>query len=179
MWDLLSRGSRSSRLVIIRSSQTLSGASVASGVPFRTNDRRVYANVIPTQSSLWRRQALISCPCDSHQILSDPCSAAADVSRGYIMSFFLWHHVWSWVRSRAVLVWVICLVLCFARWMRCGAPPATTHKLLTFWRSLPPHQRLLIVFDHIGRAAKLRLLNFLSLFRDLQKPTRFSGGGGG
>ena len=26
------------------------------------------------------------------------------------------------------------------------------------------------------RAAKLRLLNFLSLFRDLQKPTRFSGG---
>ena len=29
------------------------------------------------------------------------------------------------------------------------------------------------------RAAKLRLLNFLSLFRDLQKPTRFSGGGGG
>ena len=32
---------------------------------------------------------------------------------------------------------------------------------------------------HTGvyRAAKLRLLNFLSLFRDLQKPTRFSGGG--
>ena len=29
-----------------------------------------------------------------------------------------------------------------------------------------------------GRAAKLSLLNFLSLFRDLQKPTRFSGGGG-
>ena len=28
------------------------------------------------------------------------------------------------------------------------------------------------------RAAKLSLLNFLSLFRDLQKPTRFSGGGG-
>ena len=28
------------------------------------------------------------------------------------------------------------------------------------------------------RAAKLRLLNFLSLFRDLQQPTRFSGGGG-
>ena len=28
------------------------------------------------------------------------------------------------------------------------------------------------------RAAKLRLFNFLSLFRDLQKPTRFSGGGG-
>ena len=28
------------------------------------------------------------------------------------------------------------------------------------------------------RAAKLRLLNFLSLFRDLQKPTPFSGGGG-
>ena len=28
------------------------------------------------------------------------------------------------------------------------------------------------------RAAKLRLLNFLGLFRDLQKPTRFSGGGG-
>ena len=27
------------------------------------------------------------------------------------------------------------------------------------------------------RAAKLRLLTFLSLFRDLQKPTRFSGGG--
>ena len=34
-------------------------------------------------------------------------------------------------------------------------------------------------FDNIrNRAAKLRLLNFLSLFRDLQKPTRFSGGGG-
>ena len=29
-----------------------------------------------------------------------------------------------------------------------------------------------------SRAAKLRLLNFLSLFRDLQKPTRFSGRGG-
>ena len=29
----------------------------------------------------------------------------------------------------------------------------------------------------LGRAAKLRLLNFSSLFRDLQKPTRFSGGG--
>ena len=29
------------------------------------------------------------------------------------------------------------------------------------------------------RAAKLTLLNFLSLFRDLQKPTRFSGGPGG
>ena len=28
------------------------------------------------------------------------------------------------------------------------------------------------------RAAKLSLLNFLSLFRDLQKPTRFSGRGG-
>ena len=27
------------------------------------------------------------------------------------------------------------------------------------------------------RAAKLRLLNFSSLFRDLQNPTRFSGGG--
>ena len=27
-----------------------------------------------------------------------------------------------------------------------------------------------------SRAAKLRLLNFLSLFRDLQKPTRFGGG---
>ena len=32
---------------------------------------------------------------------------------------------------------------------------------------------------HIHRAAKLRLLNFLSLFRDLQEPTLFSGGGGG
>ena len=30
---------------------------------------------------------------------------------------------------------------------------------------------------YIARAAKLSLLNFLSLFRDLQKPTRFSGGG--
>ena len=29
-----------------------------------------------------------------------------------------------------------------------------------------------------ARAAKLSLLNFLSLFRDLQKPTRFGGGGG-
>ena len=32
--------------------------------------------------------------------------------------------------------------------------------------------------EGLYRAAKLRLLNFLSLFRDLQKPTRFSGGGG-
>ena len=32
--------------------------------------------------------------------------------------------------------------------------------------------------SNLIRAAKLRLLNFLSLFRDLQKPTRFSGGGG-
>ena len=30
----------------------------------------------------------------------------------------------------------------------------------------------------LRRAAKLSLLNFLSLFRDLQKPTRFSRGGG-
>ena len=30
---------------------------------------------------------------------------------------------------------------------------------------------------YIYRAAKLSLLNFLSLFRDLQKSTRFSGGG--
>ena len=29
-----------------------------------------------------------------------------------------------------------------------------------------------------NRAAKLSLWNFFSLFRDLQKPTRFSGGGG-
>ena len=33
--------------------------------------------------------------------------------------------------------------------------------------------------NYRSRAAKLRLLNFLSLFRDLQKPTRFSGRGGG
>ena len=32
---------------------------------------------------------------------------------------------------------------------------------------------------HRYRAAKLSLLNFLSLFRDLQKPTRYSVGGGG
>ena len=31
----------------------------------------------------------------------------------------------------------------------------------------------------VGRAAKLSLWNFLSLFRVLQKPTRFTGGGGG
>ena len=31
----------------------------------------------------------------------------------------------------------------------------------------------------LRRAAKLRLLNFLSLFPDLQKPTRYSVGGGG
>ena len=31
---------------------------------------------------------------------------------------------------------------------------------------------------NLCRAAKLSLLNFLSLFRDLQKPTRFGGGGG-
>ena len=30
-----------------------------------------------------------------------------------------------------------------------------------------------------SRAAKLSLLNFFSLFRDLQKPTTFGGGGGG
>ena len=37
-----------------------------------------------------------------------------------------------------------------------------------------------LISDHylVYRAAKLRLLNFLSLFRDLQKPTRYSGGGG-
>ena len=34
------------------------------------------------------------------------------------------------------------------------------------------------VLSNNTRAAKLRLLNFLSLFRDLQKSTRFSGGGG-
>ena len=34
------------------------------------------------------------------------------------------------------------------------------------------------VAQSVRRAAKLSLLNFLSLFRDLQKPTRFSGGGG-
>ena len=33
------------------------------------------------------------------------------------------------------------------------------------------------VAQSVRRAAKLSLLNFLSLFRDLQKPTRFSGGG--
>ena len=32
---------------------------------------------------------------------------------------------------------------------------------------------------HLVRTAKLRSLNFLSLFRDLHKPTRFGGGGGG
>ena len=37
-----------------------------------------------------------------------------------------------------------------------------------------PKQELMVVFN---RAAKLRLLNFLSLFRHLQKPTQFSGGG--
>ena len=31
----------------------------------------------------------------------------------------------------------------------------------------------------VSRAANLSLLNFLSLFRDLQKSKRFSGGGGG
>ena len=35
-----------------------------------------------------------------------------------------------------------------------------------------------IISHDIHRAAKMSLLNFLSLFRDLQKPTRFSGGGG-
>ena len=33
-------------------------------------------------------------------------------------------------------------------------------------------------FNEDGRAAKLSLLNFWSIFRDLQKPTRFVGGGG-
>ena len=45
----------------------------------------------------------------------------------------------------------------------------------------PPLNRpLQMVFTmNIFRAAKLSLLSFLSLFRDLQKPTRFSRGGGG
>ena len=34
-------------------------------------------------------------------------------------------------------------------------------------------------FNEDGRAAKLSLLNFWSLFRDVQKPTRFVGGGWG
>ena len=37
--------------------------------------------------------------------------------------------------------------------------------------------RLMPIVIDMSRAAKLSLLNFLSLFRDLQKPTRFSGGG--
>ena len=45
-----------------------------------------------------------------------------------------------------------------------------------FYRSKDPATRNDFVND-IVRAAKLRLLNFLSLFRDLQKPTRFIGGG--
>ena len=44
---------------------------------------------------------------------------------------------------------------------------------LTHSATVPPTG----VIEVLRRAAKLRLLNFLSLFRDLQKPTRFSGGG--
>ena len=36
---------------------------------------------------------------------------------------------------------------------------------------------LVKITKQVSRAAKLSLLNFLSLFRDLQKPTRFGGGG--
>ena len=48
------------------------------------------------------------------------------------------------------------------------------YQIHTTWIHL--HGALFPTYN--GRAAKLRLLNFLSLFRDLQKPTRFSGGGG-
>ena len=47
----------------------LNEANSASGAIFRTTKYTVYANVIPTQSSFWCRQALISGPCDQH--LSD------------------------------------------------------------------------------------------------------------
>ena len=50
----------------------LNGTNYASGAIFRTTKCTVCANVITTQSSFWRRQALISGPCDllfsdSHQ----------------------------------------------------------------------------------------------------------------
>ena len=44
-------------------------------------------------------------------------------------------------------------------------------------RSAGLYCRLLALPPEVFRAAKLSLLNFLSLFRDLQKPTRFGGGG--
>ena len=44
----------------------LNGANSASGAIFRTTKYTVCANVITTQSSVWRRQALISGPCDQH-----------------------------------------------------------------------------------------------------------------
>ena len=44
----------------------LNGANSASGAIFRTTKYTVYWNVIMTQSSSWRRQALISGPCEHH-----------------------------------------------------------------------------------------------------------------
>ena len=44
----------------------LYGANSASGAIFRTTKYTVYVNEITKQSSFWRRQALISSPCDQH-----------------------------------------------------------------------------------------------------------------
>ena len=44
----------------------LNGAYSARGAIFRTTKYTVYANVITTQPSFWRHQALISGPCDQH-----------------------------------------------------------------------------------------------------------------
>ena len=65
MWNFLSL----SPVPITRTSYHHHLRMVTLSTLFRTNNRRVYANVIPTQSSFWRWQSLISGPCDQH--LSD------------------------------------------------------------------------------------------------------------
>ena len=44
----------------------LSGAGVSSGALVQTNNKLVYADVMPTQSSFWHHLAVISSPCDQH-----------------------------------------------------------------------------------------------------------------
>ena len=59
MWNLLSLATRVVTLIV-------TWWNSASRAIFRTTTYTAYANVITTQSSFWRRQALISGPCDQH-----------------------------------------------------------------------------------------------------------------
>ena len=68
-----------------------------------------------------------------------------------------------------------------AHWWRSVSRKRRLHRLaLAFLFGFCSHTLVRTVACRlmVYRAAKLRLFNFLSLFRDLQKPTRFSGGGG-